>query len=60
MSVDEYTEYDTLLTLRLDARLVAELARRAKENERSVSAEARQALRDWLRPDDEPIAEASA
>jgi predicted transcriptional regulator len=36
------------ITLRLDERLVAELRRTAKQNDRSVSAEARQALRDYL------------
>lgn len=36
------------LTLRLDQRLVAELRRKAKHNDRSVSAEARQAIREYV------------
>jgi len=37
------------ITLRLEERLVSELRRVAKMNDRSVSAEARQALRNYLR-----------
>lgn len=39
------------LTLRLDQRLVEELRRRAKRNDRSVSAEARIAIRLYLEDD---------
>lgn len=37
------------ITLRLEERLVSDLKRVAKANDRSVSAEARQALRNYLR-----------
>lgn len=36
------------ITLRLDQALVRELRRRARENDRSVSAEARIAIREYL------------
>lgn len=49
MTVSEENVKAMHLTLRLDERLVTELKRVAKENDRSVSAEARQALRDYLR-----------
>ena len=40
------------ITLRLDERLVVELRRSAKRNDRSVSAEARQAIREYLERDE--------
>lgn len=53
MTVSEEKVKSIHITLRLDERLVSELRRVAKENDRSVSAEARLALRDYLR---EPVA----
>lgn len=41
------------ITLRLDERLVLELQRRAKRNDRSLSAEARQAIRAYLDTDED-------
>lgn len=41
------------LTLRLDQALVAELRRRAERNDRSVSAEARIAIREYLEKEKE-------
>jgi predicted transcriptional regulator len=49
MTVSEEDVKAVHLTLRIDERLVDELKRVAKENDRSLSAEARQAFRDYLR-----------
>ena len=49
MTVREEKSRAEHLTLRLDEKLVAELRRVAVQNDRSVSAEVRQALRDYLR-----------
>lgn len=50
MNVETHTaqEEDRHLTMRMPASLVDELRVLAKENERSLSAEARLALRAWL------------
>lgn len=47
-------EQSVHITLRLDERLVDELRRVARQNDRSVSAEARQALRNYLREQASP------
>jgi hypothetical protein len=45
---EETTESNTLVAIRMPHSLVAELRLVAKENDRSLSAEARLALRAWL------------
>ena len=49
MTVSEENVKAVHLTLRLDERLVSDLRRMARDNDRSVSAEVRRALRDYLR-----------
>jgi predicted transcriptional regulator len=49
MTVHEEKSRAEHLTLRLDEKLVSELRRVALANDRSVSAEARRAIRDYLR-----------
>ena len=49
MTVRDETVKPEHITLRLDDKLAAELRRVALLNDRSVSAETRQALRDYLR-----------
>lgn len=49
MTVPEGERKEKAISFRIDARIVDELQRVAKENDRSVSAEVRQALRNHLR-----------
>lgn len=49
MTVREEKSRAEHITLRLDEKLASELRRVAVQNDRSVSAEVRQALRDYLR-----------